>query len=112
MIESYSFGDIVIDGTTYTSDVIIYPDKINSDWIRRKGHLLQKEDLTDLSNYQLDVLIVGTGYFGRMKVSNDTKQFLQDNEINLIAKKTKKACDMYNDLKEKQKVAAALHLTC
>ena len=28
MIESYSFGKIIIDGTKYISDLIIYPGKI------------------------------------------------------------------------------------
>ena len=32
MIESYKFGEIVIDGTTYTSDVIIYPDNVDDKW--------------------------------------------------------------------------------
>jgi len=34
MIESYSFGQMVIDGQEYTSDLIIFPDRINSSWWR------------------------------------------------------------------------------
>jgi len=29
-IDSYSFGRIVIDGQVYTSDVIIYPDRVDA----------------------------------------------------------------------------------
>jgi hypothetical protein len=31
-IESYSFGKITIDGELFTSDVILYPDRIDSNW--------------------------------------------------------------------------------
>lgn len=112
MIDSYSFGEIVINGTKYTSDVIIYPDKVDDSWWRQRGHLLQKEDLKDVIEYNPKVLIVGTGDDGLMKVSDDTKQFLKSKGIEFISEKTEKACDIYNSLKEKRNVVAALHLTC
>jgi hypothetical protein len=31
-IESYHFGEIVIDGRRYSSDVIIYPDRVEGQW--------------------------------------------------------------------------------
>ena len=71
MIESYKFGEIVIDGTTYTSDVIIYPDNVNDKWWRKEGHLLQKDDLTDVIRYEPDIIIVGTGEPGLMKVPDE-----------------------------------------
>jgi hypothetical protein len=112
MIDSYSFGRIVIDGKTYTSDVIIYPDKVNDSWWRKSGHLLHKEDLTDVIQYNPEVLIVGTGDNGLMKVPNDTKQFLESKGIELISEETRKACDIYNELKGRRKIVAAFHLTC
>jgi len=48
MIEHYSFGKITIDGQTYTSDLIIYPGKIDTSWWRKEGHNLQVEDLKDV----------------------------------------------------------------
>jgi hypothetical protein len=112
MIDSYSFGKIVIDGKMFTSDVIIYPDKINDKWWRKSGHLLQKEDLTDIINFNPEVLIVGTGDDGLMKIPNDTKRFLESKGIELIFKETSKACDIYNKLNDKGRIVAALHLTC
>ena len=32
MIESYKFGVIIIDGATFTSDVIIYLDMVDCKW--------------------------------------------------------------------------------
>lgn len=37
-IENYNFGEIKIDGKTYTSDVIIYKDKVEDSWWRKEGH--------------------------------------------------------------------------
>ncbi|MDL1969074.1 MAG: hypothetical protein LWW97_11200 [Deltaproteobacteria bacterium] len=36
MIESYSFGSIVVDGRKFISDLIIYPDgRIEASWWRK-----------------------------------------------------------------------------
>ncbi len=112
MIDSYSFGKIIIDKKMFTSDVIIYPEEVNDSWWRKSGHLLQKEDLTEIIQYNPDVLIVGTGDNGLMKVPKDIKHFLESRGIELISEKTRKACDIYNKLKGKRKIVAALHLTC
>lgn len=112
MIDSYSFGKIVIDGKMFTSDVIIYPDVVYDNWWRKSGHLLQKEDLIEIINFNPEVLIVGTGDNGLMKIPNDTKQFLVSKGIELIFEETSKARDIYNKLNGKRRIVAALHLTC
>ena len=112
LIDSYSFGKMVIDGKTYTSDVILYPDKVDDSWWRESGHLLQKEDLRDVIQYNPEILIVGTGAYGLMKILDETKQFLEVKGIELISEETKEACKIYNELKERKKVVAAFHLTC
>jgi len=114
MIESYSFGKISINGNKFTSDVIIFPDNVKSNWRREKGHLLQKNDLSEIIDYNPDVLIIGKGYYGRMNIPDETKQFLKEKQIECIDEKTKKACEIYNEFNknENQDVVAALHLTC
>ncbi len=76
-IEHYSFGKIVIDGKTYTSDLIIYPDRIDPSWWRKEGHLLQIDDLSDVLKENPDLIIIGTGYSGVMRVSEDVIKFLK-----------------------------------
>lgn len=103
---------MVIDGKTYTSDVILYPDKVDDSWWRKSGHLLQKEDLRDVIQYNPEILIVGTGAYGLMKILDEVKQFLEVEGIELISEETKEACKIYNELKERKKVVAAFHITC
>jgi hypothetical protein len=112
MIESYTFGRIVIDGKTYTSDVIIYKDKVDDNWWRKSGHLLQKEDLKDIIDYEPEVIIIGTGASGLMKVPDETKEFIESNGIEVITAETDKAYKEFNNLCKKKRIVAAFHLTC
>ncbi|MEM1689081.1 MAG: Mth938-like domain-containing protein [Candidatus Hadarchaeales archaeon] len=111
-IESYEFGRIIIDGKTYTSDVLVFPDRVRDKWWRKEGHRLDVDDLEEILKFQPAVLIVGTGYSGCMEIPDSTKRYLEMKGIRLIEAKTGEAVKLYNSLSEKEKVAAALHLTC
>ncbi|HDH51591.1 MAG TPA: hypothetical protein ENG95_07040 [Nitrospirae bacterium] len=111
-IEHYSFGRITIDGKTYTSDVIIYPDRVNPSWWRKQGHLLQIEDLEDIVSTGLQVLIVGTGYYGAMLVPEKTIEYFRSRKIEVYSDNTQKAVKLYNEVSDKKPAVAALHLTC
>ena len=37
MIDSFKFGQIVVDGKTYTSDVIVFPDRVDDTCGERRG---------------------------------------------------------------------------
>lgn len=113
MIDSYDFGKIVIDGKEYIDDVIIYPTRVDEKWWRRSGHELCLDDIKSVLDERPDVVVVGTGYFGAVKVLQEVKNRLRSEEIELIAQKTSKACETYNNLaREKRRVIATLHLTC
>ena len=111
-IESYRFGKIVIDGDTYQKDVIIFPTHIASNWRRAEGHSLSIADLQAVIATQPKTLIVGTGTFGRMQIPSNTISELQTLGLEVIAHKTEKACQIYNQRKDEGNVIAALHLTC
>lgn len=114
-IDDYNFGLISIDGKKYFKDVIILEDKVISPWIREEGHKLK---VKDLENYLKDIvkvknIIIGTGYSGLMKVSNEVLNFLKGNDIEFYILKTKEACDKFNSfLKENKNAIAFFHLTC
>ena len=112
MINSYSFGVITINGKKYRSDVIIYPEKIDEEWWREEGHNLCLEDIEELLEYKPDVLIIGTGYLGLMKVPEDIQSSIEEKDIEIHVLKTKDAVDKYNEVNPSKKTVAALHLTC
>jgi hypothetical protein len=110
-IDSYSFGKIVINGKTYTSDVLIFPERVVSPWWRRQGHLLQMKDLAEVIRERPEVLIVGKGFPGLMKVPQGLMDELGSLGIEVIAEKTTGAVTIFNSYRGKH-VVAALHLTC
>ncbi len=112
MIDSYEFGEVIIDGTSYTSDVIVYPDRVDDKWWRKEGHKLSPEDVKEIINAKPEVLVVGTGYSGFLEIVSRTKQALESSNIQLVVAQTKKACQKYNELSKTKRVVAALHLTC
>ena len=112
-IEGYSFGKILIDGRSYSADLILYPDSIQERWWRKQGHYLQVEDLAGLEKVACDVLVVGTGASGMMKVAGEVAPWLRGRGVALQEHPTREACDRYNSLViQGKQVVAALHLTC
>ncbi|MEW6067568.1 MAG: MTH938/NDUFAF3 family protein [Nitrospirota bacterium] len=111
-VEQYSFGRITIDGKTYISDVIIYPERVDSSWWRKEGHRLQVIDLTDVIKAKPEVLIIGTGYSGAMAVPKETISHLESKGIEVRIERTGTAVELFNKLQKNKKVIAALHLTC
>ena len=109
-INSYSFGNIKVNGQNISSDLIIFKDKIINDWWRKEGHRLHKEDLKEVIIYDPDVLIIGTGKQGIMTVPQSLINFLEDKNITVKVNKTDKAVQLFN--KARGKKVAALHLTC
>jgi hypothetical protein len=112
MINSYGFGRIVIDGTAYTTDVIVFPDRVEDDWWRKEGHVLYVADIESVVEEKPEVLIVGTGKYGLLNVMPETKEYIESKGIELIVEPTDKACEIYNHVSRDKKVVAALHLTC
>lgn len=112
MIDSYSFGTIVINGKKYSSDVIIYPSRIDSKWWRREGHSLYLEDIEEILRQDPDILIIGTGAYGAMNVPEKVREKIRELGIELIIDKTPSAVKTYNELISSKEIIAALHLTC
>ena len=112
-IDSYQFGKIVIDSKEYDSDCIIIGDSVQPDWWRKSGHLLTEQDLETAIKTGPEILIIGCGAAGLMKVPQQTLDFLRDRNIRAEVLDTRKAVRRFNELRAKgENVAAALHLTC
>ena len=119
MINLYQFGKIIINNKEYSNDVIIYPDfdsgeiKVLSPFWRKEGHYLDISDLPEeVLSSKIDVVIVGTGYSGLMKVSEKFKNYFENKGIEVIIENSKKAWKIYNKLEKDRKIMAIFHLTC
>lgn len=113
MIEEYRFGLIVINGKRYHQDVIVFRDQVIGDWWRATGHELCIADIqTSVDQFQPEIVVVGTGKFGLMKVLPETEKWLRSRQIELITQKTAQACQTFDQLSESRSVMGAFHLTC
>lgn len=115
MIENYDFGFMVINGKRYTSDLIVFPDKVLDGWWRKEGHKIYVEDLKEVWRRVPipEVLVVGTGYSGLVKISPEVENILKERGIKLIAQPTGEAYKAFNELsKAGRHVVGAFHLTC
>lgn len=109
-IEHYSFGKIVIDGVTYTKDVILLGRRVVQGWRRKEGHILNHEDLEVVREYCPELLIVGTGSSGLMRVPDEV---IRVKDFTMEIHRTGKACELYDQaLEDGVKVAGAFHLSC
>ena len=113
VIESCSFGRIIIDGRRYNSDVIIYPDgRIEDNWWRSSGHRLTAEDITGLIAAGPEIIIAGTGVYGRMVPANRLAPLLSEQGIVFKALPNDAAMSAFNELPDHLRAGACFHLTC
>ena len=113
MIESFAFGFIVINGSKYTSDILIYPDgAVEDSWRRKSGHRLSAGDIYKLIKSEPEVIVAGAGVSGLMKPEKQLEKLLNQKGIKFISQPNQDAIKAYNNLLSKNRVGACFHLTC
>ena len=112
MIDKYEFGQIVVDGQTYESDVVILPDGVVGDWQHKEEHVLRPKDVKSILKAAPEVVVIGRGSVGNLRVLPETEERLEAAGIKVLASKTAKACGTYRELRGQRRVAAILHITC
>jgi hypothetical protein len=78
---------------------------------RKEGHILHPDDLEAVFEAAPEVCVVGQGAYGRIHVTQETRQALQAAGIELVVLPAQKAVETYDAVRE-GRAAAALHLTC
>ena len=113
MIDKYSFGKIRIQGIDYTEDLKIFRGNIVPGWWRKKGHRISEPDVLDILLAKPAVLVVGKGKPGLLRVDQELKTRLEQENIELIELSTSKAVHEFNRLiNEGVDVAGGFHLGC
>jgi hypothetical protein len=113
MIKNYDFGKMKIDGEEHLHDLKIVEGHVIGNWWRNEDHRLDMDDIKDILSADPEILVVGTGYSGNMRVEESLRSALQERRIRLIAETTTEAVRVFNELvSEGKDVAGAFHLTC
>jgi hypothetical protein len=113
MITEFSFGKIVADGQTCNNDIKIIQGALVPNWWRKNGHSVKIEDVQDVLNADPEILIIGKGQPGYMKISDGLRRHLKKNNIKLIEEPTADAIKTFNRLfGEGKRVSGGFHVGC
>ena len=112
MIESYSFGKMKFQGKVFTKDLILLPDQILSPWWRTSGHRITVDDLSVVFSYTFEILVLGTGYYGLVKIDQEVFEQAKQKKFSIITAKTSKAVKLFNKNYLTKTTVGAFHLTC
>lgn len=114
-IQGYSFGRLRVGGREYSRDLIIGNEGVLvENWWRREGHRLQLDDIREVvERYKPSMIVVGSGYYGYVKVDEEVISYAGRQGISLVVKPTSEAVAAFNEAVEKGiRVLGAFHLTC
>jgi len=113
MISDFSFGWIVANGQICNNDIKIVQGTLVPDWWRKSGHAVEIEDVQDALDTEPEILVIGTGQPGYMRIADSLKEHLAENNVKLIEEPTPKAVETFNRLfKEGRRVSGGFHVGC
>lgn len=114
MIEKYTTGShMTVNGKRYHQDLKIIRGEVKENWWRGEGHRLDTNDIKDILSARPEVIVIGTGYAGNMRIPASVQQTIEGHHIKVIAATTADAIKAFNQLEAEGKdVAGAFHLTC
>jgi hypothetical protein len=116
-IDATEFGSITVDGKTYEHDVIIrLSGKVEK---RRKrlskekygtSHIISKAEAKFVFEDGCDLLIVGTGQEGNVRLSSEASEYFDKKHCRVLTQPTPKALDAFNESEDRK--IALMHVTC
>jgi len=110
-IEFERFGELKIDGRIYYSDMMVWWDGERE--FVEKGHLIDMKLFTRLIRKKPEMVVIGGGQQGRVKIPDDVRSLAGSSKIKLFWEPSDKAVDIFNAMaRTGKKVAALVHTTC
>jgi hypothetical protein len=114
---STGFGWAKYNEKIYEYDIIILVDGTvrsrNEEELRRKFgtmHAIGIEEIQILMSGNPEVIIIGTGQSGELKIMQAAKDYIIKNRINVVEGISPKACKYFDNTTGKK--AALIHVTC
>jgi hypothetical protein len=117
-IKNLSWGKVEVEGfDDKFKDVKLYPGGARKwDWNEtgtEHSPGVQINDVEELVKNGAKEVILSRGYFRRLKVKDDTLEYLEKKKIPVHIMDSKNAVKKYNELAEaKKKVGILIHSTC
>ena len=82
MITEFSFGRIVADRQICNNDIKIVQGRLVPDWWRKSGHSVEIEDVQDALDTDPEILVIGKGQPGYMRITDALRHYLKEKTSN------------------------------
>ena len=110
-IQFVKFGEVMVDGRVYYSDMIVWWDG-EKEFVP-KTHILDMQAFSGLLRKKPDMIVVGTGQQGCVKIPGDVRERASEKGIKIFEDTSAKAADIFNGMVATGKrVVAFIHTTC
>jgi hypothetical protein len=114
-ITHLSWGRLETEGGAF-KDARLYPGGVEEwDWNETgMSHDpgIQPADVERLLERGATVIVLSKGFHGRLGIAPETHRMLEDKGIPAHTAQTGEAADLYDKLRETEKVGALIHSTC
>ncbi len=115
-ITALSWGRVEVDGSNIYKDVKLFPGGSRAwDWQEtgtQHSPGIQIADVKELLEHGAKTIVLGCGVYGRLKVQQETLDFLKAKGIPVEVFKTKQAVEYYHKHRLKVPLGALVHTTC
>ncbi len=115
-IDSTAFGKVVVNGNKYEDILIIGNSVIPRDKekiraIYGTSHMLSKEEAVKLLKDNPEIVVIGNGQHGALKVDEEAAGVIKKS-AELIVARTPEAIKKYNECSRMKRTNALIHVTC
>ena len=109
-IDRVSYGEIVVDGKTCYSDLVVWWDGKKS--LLPKTHLIGLPLIETLLKKNPNSIVIGTGIEGTVKFLPKVRQTLKKKKVSLFVDQSENAAEIFNGLISRgKKAVAVIHVT-
>ena len=114
-ITNLAWGRLEVEGGIF-KDAKLFPGGARAwDWNEtgtRHEPGIQPGDVEELLERGTTAIVLSKGFYGRLGVTPEALQMLEDRGVAVHVRQTEEAIALYNELRETQKVGALIHSTC
>lgn len=116
-ITHLSWGRLEVEGREDSfKDAKLFPGGMREwDWNEtgaRHEPGIQPPDVEELLERGATVVILGSGFYERLRVSPETLRELEERNVPVHVEPSEEAVRLYNELRKGEKVGALIHSTC
>ena len=114
-ITNLAWGRLEVEGGIF-KDAKLFPGGARAwDWNEtgtRHEPGIQPGDVEELLERGITAVVLSKGFYGRLGVTPEALRMLEDRGVAAHVRQTEEAIELYNELRETQKVGALIHSTC